>query len=248
MPEANLNGHKHYWEDTGSGPPLIMIHGAARSGRMLVGPAAPLSRRYRVIIPDLRGMGRSAHVPSIPPSAWIDDLAALLDHLGLPSAHLYGVSLGARIALRTAIDHPSMVRSLILDAPILANESAGNAALNSNLGNPDAMPPAEQAEREATHGADWRQVMQNFMNIRSSSALQDHLNLREAAKGLETPALIMRGDLWEPIHPLPHALELHKSLRNSRLWIRPDTSYVLLTSAPEEACAQISSFITSVQG
>jgi pimeloyl-ACP methyl ester carboxylesterase len=247
MPQATLNGHQHYWEDAGSGPVLVMIHGAARSGRMLISHLAPLSRHYRVIIPDLRTMGRSAHVPSIPPSAWIDDLAALLRHLSITSAHLYGVSLGARVVLRTAIDHPSIVRSLILDAPIVANESEGNAALNANIGGFDSMPADQRADREASHGADWREVMRNYMNIRSDPGLQEHLNLRELAKQVQTPALIMRGDVLEPVHPLAHACELRGSLRNSHLWIRPRTAHTVINAAPEEAYAQIAAFISAVE-
>lgn len=248
MPDTALNGHIHHWEDAGSGPALVMLHGAARSGRMLISHLEPLSRQYRVIIPDLRGMGRSAHVSSIPPSAWIDDLAALLRHLSIPSAHLYGVSLGARVALRTAIDHPTLVRSLILDAPIVANEAEGNAALNANIGGFDNMPADQRADREASHGGDWREVMRNYMNIRSDPGLQEHLNLRELAKRVETPALIMRGDVLEPVHPLAHAAELRNSLRNSRLWIRPNTAHTVINAAPEEAYAQITAFTRFVDG
>ncbi len=246
MPHAILNGHQHYWEDAGSGPVLVMVHGAARSGRMLIGHLGPLSLRYRVIIPDLRGMGRSAHVPSIPPSAWIDDLTALLRHLSIASAHLFGVSLGARVVLRTAIDHPSIARSLILDAPIIANEAEGNAALNANIGGFDSMPADQRADREASHGADWREVMRNYMSIRSDPGLQEHLNLRELAKRVETPAFIMRGDILEPVHPLAHAAELRASLRNSRLWIRPNTVHTVINAAPDEAYAQITAFTSAL--
>jgi pimeloyl-ACP methyl ester carboxylesterase len=243
MPEAILNGYKHYWEEGGNGDPLVMVHGAAGSSRMLIDHLEPLSHHFRVIIPDLRAMGRSEHLAGIPGSAWIDDLKALLDHLGIASAHLYGVSLGARVVLRAAIDHPSIARSLILDAPIVANDPEGNAALNSNLGSLDNMPPEQQEARRQTHGEDWRAVMQNYMNIRNDPGVQEYLNLRESSKGVTCPTLIMRGDVWEPVHPLPHAVELHQSIRGSWLWIRPNTGSAVLMTAAEEAYWQIGNFV-----
>lgn len=248
MPEAILNGHKHYWEEGGDRDPLIMIHGAAGSGRMLINHLQPLSHTFRVIIPDLRAMGQSAHVDSIPPSAWVDDLKALIEHLGVSSAHLYGVSLGARVVLRAAIDHPQLVRSLILDAPIVANDPEGNAALNANLGSFDNLPEDQQAARRATHGDDWRDVMRNYMNIRNNPDVQEYLNLRELAKQVTTPTLIMRGDVWEPVHPLPHAIELHQSIRGSWLWIRPNTGSAVLNSQPEESYWHIGAFIAGTRG
>lgn len=237
MPEAILNGCKHHWEESGSGEALIMLHGAAGSGRAFLPHLPELARTYRVIAPDLRGMGQSEHVRTIPPSAWVDDVKALIDHLGLGSAHIYGVSLGARIAMRTAVDHPAAVRSLVLEAPIVANEEAGNAQLNANLGNLDNLTPEQQRQREQQHGADWRDVLANFFNIRNDPAVQEYLNLRELAKGIRVPTLILRGDAWEPVHPLPHAVELHASIQGSWLWIRPNTGTSVLNVAPQEVYA-----------
>jgi pimeloyl-ACP methyl ester carboxylesterase len=90
--------------------------------------------------------------------------------------------------------------------------------------------------------------MQSYMNIRNDPAVQEYLNLREPAKSVEAPALIMRGDVWEPVHPLPHAVELHKSLRNSRLWIRPNTGSAVIMAAAEETYAQIRAFTEAIMG
>jgi pimeloyl-ACP methyl ester carboxylesterase len=155
MPDATINGFKHHWEEGGSGEALVMIHGAAGSGSGLAAHIPELSKTFRVIIPDLRSMGQSEHVATMPPSAWVDDVVGLLDHLGIESAHLFGTSLGARIVLRFAIDYPARTKSLILDNPIVMNESAGNEALNARMGNPDLLPP-EAAQRYAgLHGDDW---------------------------------------------------------------------------------------------
>lgn len=222
MPNAMLNGFNHHWEEAGSGEAFVMLHGAAGSGAGFKAHLPELSKTLRVIIPDMRGMGGSAHVSSIPPSAWVDDLKALLDHLNIDAAHVYGTSLGARVALRFAIDYPARTRSLILDNPIVLNEAGGNAALNSRMSNPDNLPPEAAARYESQHGVDWKDVVRNYFAIRNEPALQEFYNLRELAKDVATPTLLTRGDSREDVtHPLPHVIELAYSLKNSRIWIKP---------------------------
>jgi len=239
MPEATINGHKHYWEEGGSGEVLIMIHGAAGSGRSLTRHIPELSKTFRVIIPDLRGMGQSAHPSTIEPSAWSEDIKGLIDYLGAGPAHLYGTSLGARVVLRAAIDYPDSVRSLALDSPIVANEAAGNAALNANLGSFDSLSAEQQAARREQHGDDWRSVLETYFKTRNDAAVQEHYNLRESCKSVTIPTVIIRGDFVEPVHPLVHAFELRESIKDSWLWIRPNSPTAALGSAPEEACALI---------
>jgi pimeloyl-ACP methyl ester carboxylesterase len=60
MPDATINGYKHHWEDLGSGEALVMFHGAANSGLTLKNHAQEMSKDFRVIVPDMRGMGQSA--------------------------------------------------------------------------------------------------------------------------------------------------------------------------------------------
>lgn len=223
MPDAVLNGHAHHWEDVGAGPPLVMLHGAAGSSRGLAGPAEALSKHIRVIAIDLRGMGQSARVTSLPPSAWVDDLGALLDHLTLKRVAIFGTSLGARIALRYAVNAPAHVSALILDNPIVANESSGNAALNARMSNPQSLTEEAKSRYRALHGEDWETVVRSFFAIRNDPALQDYLNLRERAKGLDIPTLLTRGDdRRDTVHPLPHVFELFEMLPRSHIWIKPE--------------------------
>ena len=105
------------------------------------------------------------------------------------------------------------------------------------------MPPEQQEARRQTHGEDWRDVMQNYMNIRNDPSVQEYLNLRESSKSVTCPTLIMRGDVWEPVHPLPHAVELHQNIRGSWLWLRPNTGSAVIMAAAEEAYWQIGNFV-----
>ena len=121
MPTATINKFLHYYEDVGDGDVLILLHGATGSAHQFEEHIPALSQQYRVIVPDMRGMGRSAHVEQLDSvSAWVDDVYALLDYLGIGSAHVMGSSLGSRVSMRLALEHPGSVMSLILDAPIRA--------------------------------------------------------------------------------------------------------------------------------
>ncbi|MGE3302078.1 MAG: alpha/beta fold hydrolase [Hyphomonadaceae bacterium] len=240
MPSTTLNGHKHHWEEFGQGDPLIMFHGAAGSSVTLLPYAKELAATHRVIVPDLRGMGQSAHVDQItPPSGWTDDAVALLDHLGIAKAHVFGVSLGARIALRVAIDHPQRVRTLIMELPIIAIDAAGSASLNARIGSFDDLPLADQQAREAQHGPEWRTVLANYMAIRNRQDLQDHLDLRAPSKKVAAPTLIIRGDEREVVHPMSHSMQLYDNIAGSWLWVRSNTNGSVMRAAPQETYAQM---------
>lgn len=101
-------GHQYY-EETGAGFPLLLLHGHTLDRRMWQAVAPRLGARYRVIMPDLAGHGLSR--PSGVPQA--DDLAALLDGLGVARAAVCGLSMGGGAAVSLAIQHPGRVAALI---------------------------------------------------------------------------------------------------------------------------------------
>lgn len=249
MPTETINGCNHYYEDQGTGTPLVMLHGAAGSGASFADVAKALvGDGFRVIVPDMRSMGRSEHVAEIPPSAWVDDVLGLLDHLGIEKALIHGVSLGARVSLRFGIDHPERVLGCILDASIIANDPAGNAQLNRGF-SADTMPQERKDAAQRQHGDDWATVMANFFAIRNEPALQEHFNLRESAKTCEVPVLIVRGDnVPDAVHPLDHAIELHKSIPNSRLGIYPNGQSQLTNASPDIFRGLVKEFAAELTG
>ncbi len=110
---ADVNGTRLYYEVSGSGDPLVLMHGFSLDTRMWAPQWEAFSRRHRVIRYDLRGFGRSA-VPKEKGYRHHDDLRALLDWLGIPSAALLGHSTGGSIALDFAVSHPEAVHALVL--------------------------------------------------------------------------------------------------------------------------------------
>lgn len=104
-----------YHEVHGDGPPVVLIEGAGLDLRMWDDQIEPLSRSYRVIRYDVRGFGRSAFKQE--PFQHHEDLYELLGHLDVDRAHLVGLSLGGRIALDLCLEHPEVVRSMVLSGP-----------------------------------------------------------------------------------------------------------------------------------
>jgi 3-oxoadipate enol-lactonase len=106
-----------YWESTGVGEPVLLIHGLGLSGGSWWRTVDALRPTMRVITFDQRGVGRSeARSPAYTTEALADDALAILDALELESVHVYGLSLGGMVAQQLALRHPRRVRSLVLGA------------------------------------------------------------------------------------------------------------------------------------
>jgi pimeloyl-ACP methyl ester carboxylesterase len=112
-----------YYEEHGSGEPLVMLHGGIGASETLA-PLVPAFDR-RVILADLQGHGRTPDADRpLRPALMADDIAELASELGLEQIDLFGYSLGGAVALRTAIQHPELVRRLVLVA--IAMKRDGN--------------------------------------------------------------------------------------------------------------------------
>jgi pimeloyl-ACP methyl ester carboxylesterase len=111
---AAVNGIDLYYETHGGGRPLILLHGGLMSGEMF-GPILPaLAERHQVIVVDLQGHGRTADIDRpIDVRLMADDIAALIDHLGLQTPDVVGYSLGGGVAMQVAIRYPEKIRRLV---------------------------------------------------------------------------------------------------------------------------------------
>jgi 3-oxoadipate enol-lactonase len=115
MPVVNVRGLDLYYEEHGSGEPLLLIQGFG-GNTAAWGPLVPaMAERFRVIAFDNRDAGRSAQASGPYTIAdMADDAAALLDALGAGPAHVLGASMGGMIAQELALRHPAKVRALVL--------------------------------------------------------------------------------------------------------------------------------------
>jgi esterase len=103
-----------HYQELGSGPPLVILHGLFGSAANWRAVARGLAGRYRVILADLRNHGASPHAPSMDYRDQAADVGALLHSLGLERASLIGHSMGGKVAMTLALTAPERVERLVV--------------------------------------------------------------------------------------------------------------------------------------
>ena len=139
---VTVNGDTEiFYTEIGTGDPVVLLHGGGPGASGMSNYARnvdALASRFRVIVPDLPGYGRSSKnlEQTDPFGALAEAIRALLDHLGLDTAHLVGNSYGGACALRLALDTPHRVDRLVLMGPggIGTTRGAPTKGLNALLG------------------------------------------------------------------------------------------------------------------
>ncbi|NTY61911.1 alpha/beta fold hydrolase [Mycolicibacterium sphagni] len=119
---VTVGGNQIFVAEKGDGPTVVMLHGGGPGASGVSNYARnidALAERYRVVVPDMPGYGRSAkHVDHNDPFGYLaDTIRGLLDQMGIASAHLVGNSYGGAAALRLALDTPQRVDKLVLMGP-----------------------------------------------------------------------------------------------------------------------------------
>lgn len=172
MTYLETNGLNLYYAEHGQangGTPLIMLHGGFGTGEMFEGSVAVLAEDRWVVTADLQGHGRTAD-PGRPMrfETMADDIAALIRHLDAGPADVLGLSLGGGVALRLAIQHPDLVRRLvIMSAPCrwdgwFPEVRAGFAGLTRAVAEPFKQSPWYAVyEKVAPHPEQWPDLIDN---------------------------------------------------------------------------------------
>lgn len=132
--KIDVDGARLAWTESGpaSGRPVLLVHGFPLHGGIWEQQRSSLAKTHRVIVPDLRGYGRSTlgDWPSESPSLarYADDLALLLDHGGYESVAFVGFSMGGYIALEMLRRHPQRVAALaMVDSRVVADDETARA-------------------------------------------------------------------------------------------------------------------------
>jgi 3-oxoadipate enol-lactonase len=128
MPFTTNQGTRIYWNEEGTGEPLLLIMGLGYPSAAWYRTRPMLSRKYRTIAFDNRGVGQTDMPPGpYPIPVMASDAAAVLDAAEVQSAHVFGISMGGMIAQEFALQYPQRVRSLILGCTAAGGPTAVRA-------------------------------------------------------------------------------------------------------------------------
>jgi pimeloyl-ACP methyl ester carboxylesterase len=140
MPHVRIDAVDLYFEIEGEGPPLLLLAGLASDSQSWAPVRPVLAQRFRLILPDNRGCGRTTPQDApISLARMADDAAALLDHVGVARAHVLGHSMGGLIAATFAARHAQRVDRLVL-AGACAQANARTRTLMQDLARLRAEP------------------------------------------------------------------------------------------------------------
>jgi len=128
MPDALINGIRLHYEVYGDGDPIVLAHGFGATLNMWSEQIEPLSQKYKVVVYDFRGHGRT-EAPrdwrSYNVDAYVEDQRQLMDHLSIDKAYVGGLSMGGMIAMHFALAHPERLKALLLCDTAASNRRLG---------------------------------------------------------------------------------------------------------------------------
>jgi pimeloyl-ACP methyl ester carboxylesterase len=206
---ADVNGVHLYYEIHGTGKPLVLLHGGLGAGAMFGENVPALAKGRQVILVDLQGHGRTADVDRpLDPRSMADDVAALVRHLKLGRADVMGFSLGAAVALQTAIRHADVVNKVVAVSAIARRDAfyPEILPLQANV-NAAAAEGMKQTPMYALYSeiAPRPQDFPRLLDKIGALMRQDHDYRKEIAT-IAAPVMFVQGDA--DIVPPSHAVEL----------------------------------------
>ena len=206
---APVNGLQMYYEIHGAGKPLVVLHGSFMTVELMGELVPALAEERQVIAVEFQGHGHTADIDRpITYEHLADDTAALLQHLGVTTADIYGYSLGGGVALQVAIRHPEVVRKLVI----------ASASHTSDGMYPEVLAAIEQIKPELFDGTPWREAYDRtapdpgaFPALVAKLSQLDATPYAwpsEAVRAITAPTLIIIGDA-DAIRP-EHAVAMFR--------------------------------------
>ncbi|HJT56836.1 MAG TPA: alpha/beta hydrolase [Ktedonobacteraceae bacterium] len=191
---APVNGLNLYYEIHGSGEPLVLLPGGFMTVEAMGEIVPQLAETRRVIGVELQGHGHTADIDRpLSFELMADDIAALIGHLGLEQADIFGFSLGGGVGLQTAIRHPEVVRKLVLASTAFKRDGwypealAGMAAISVET---FAGTPIHEAYLKTSPRPEaWPTVIAKVRQL-----LSNDYDWTEDVAALKTSTLILVGD------------------------------------------------------
>lgn len=233
-----------YYQDVGAGPPVVFLHGAGGNHLVWWQQVAAFADAHRCIVPDQRMYGFSADAPDGPGvDAFVDDLAALLDHLGIERAALVAQSMGGWTAAGFAAEFPDRVAALVLaDTPAGIvdidpdAERDDDADLDISLAYSDALADELQFLYRSISG----------LNVHTPDGVIADLADRHVDPApivaADLPVLVLAGE-DDALTPVPLVRAVHERLEGSTFVTVPDAGHSVYFERPAEFNALVAEFL-----
>ena len=248
MAEIVVNGVRTWYEEVGTGEPVVLVHGLGGTGQDIWKKVlAELAESFRVVAYDVRGSGRS----DAPPGPYTvgglaDDLQALLVTLGYERVAIVGHSMGGGVALELAGRDPARVRAVVGVGAVAELPEQGRAGMAARAETVEAEGMVAVAETVATNGlapsfrATYPEDYQEFVSLIASNRPEGYAAqcraLVQMAVDLERvapPVLLVSGELDQASPPAMNEANA-ASLQNARFVEVPDAAHILPWEKPRE--------------
>jgi pimeloyl-ACP methyl ester carboxylesterase len=249
-----VNGMQMYYEVSGGGDPLIVLHGAYMNIPTMGAIIPKLAETHKVYALEFQGHGRTTDIdrPITYPNL-ADDVAAFMDAVGIAKADVFGYSMGSVAGLQLAIRHPQKVNKLVA-ASVAYDTSGWQPAFKAFIPQMTvemflALPFAAEYRKLAPNPDGFPELVRKLIALE-----HEPMAWRESVKALETPVLIITGDA--DVATLEHAVtmfrllgggvmgDMGKPLPPSRLAMMPATSHTAVITQPDLLLAFIEPFLT----
>jgi 3-oxoadipate enol-lactonase len=213
----DVNGVSLWHRISGDGEPVVQIHGAG-FGHFNFDPATPvLSQQFRVIDFDMRGYGQSDKpLQHYDMEVWADDVAGLMDALGIGRAHIHGTSMGGMIAIVVAGKYPERTQSVVINCAAAKLGSSGRLIFKNWI-DIARLDPAGPGSRVLAELITWQALSKRFLDENDDVELADtiqtilrdsnrvevftaaceamrDMDLRPWLPRITSPALVLGGD------------------------------------------------------
>ncbi|HEV7857365.1 MAG TPA: alpha/beta fold hydrolase [Pyrinomonadaceae bacterium] len=266
MSTARVGQIEMAYDDVGSGPPLVLLHGFPFNRSMWREQAEALSTRYRVITPDLRGLGETTAADGDEPATMhrmAQDVTALMEHLGIARAAIGGLSMGGYVALALVHKFRLRVRALILadtrpqadtDEARAVREQQAQKALAEGMDSlADAMLPKLLAPSTLSEQPLIVERVRRMMTSTSAEGAASALRGMAARSDrtfflpdIIAPTLIIVGS-EDRITPLADAELMRREIRGSRLEVIEGAGHVSNLERPMQFNYALKDFLDALQ-
>ena len=218
-----LNGIELYFELHGTGEPVLLLHGFSGSSQDWAAVASDWSRDFQLIVPDLRGHGRSSVLAT--PFRHADasaDILGLLDHLNVNTCKGLGVSGGGNVLLHMATRQPKRVEAMVLVSATPYFPAQARTIMRQYR---DRLPPEQWEVLRRRHPAGDTQIESLLASTMAFADSYDDMNFTPPyLSTIQARTLIVQGDR-DPLYPVELSVEMAKAIPRSSLWIVPDAGH-----------------------